>query len=1114
MSVWTSPCYSIEPLRNAANNLPLSCMDEFPDELAGIANFTFGECDLRHPERANRNAADYYRDNPTAWREFATGGKRNLFGGEAVQFRNTLRQCNVKYAGIRCVYWAFNHFRNEEWAIEEKHKTESAQEIASAIFRLGAPAARQNQENWDKYKEFYEADSTSSGKWGRAEEIADAVRFLWTYKGRARKRIIGKKHTAIFRKVLGSQIIAPKTKADEPAIIPKESHLMMPLGGMKFSPEEAKAAYERVMRSVSKKERISQSDAARISTLTYFEYPNRGSRLTIFPFRGGLILYDKARHEGGFLLAKDHERLVQMLQGDAKLKKYYSKYAKDEPKVCEAMSDGYEKLMDIARKGMDPESDYKCNRVCRAFDVCQFLFLARLADDINDRAIKIQEAKIVKEKLDSIVDIRRTMEVIDNPKLGVKECLELAKFSKIFPCPDFCIYSVMDSVQKKSDESHKVYDSVKLGEVDGIDVMATEKEFELYCLRNRLINFYDVHKFLPGKLKTIEGEEAPGYLLAYPNVPVSRIAVNDMRFIDIEGTFIYRSYDGCESELVKDKVIAPSADITDTRKLEDFSNVERNQVLKYLFSTSFKDQETVNSLANSGDLFKLYKTWILIALKAEAKKPGSRPFMMATDEMRRLLSEAEANVATYVTNQRGSSQGKSEKDLSERMATLAATPMVDNGYLATLFAFDLEGFSPKQNVRFKQRAMKSWSHVFKKPEFDSCINVFTKTTLNFKKFDVDDSWEMVGNDLEGFHGRLNTAAHTDLMGYAVYKLKQLGLAKGTAGLEVLIDDGLLRIDLRLDPESNAVERTTDILDLVYQFAGQKISWDKTFVSRVLTQYLNRVFYDGVEVTPGAKAFMRIGKKQESAIPTIADEFMAHAASTRGAIQSGSDHILAYYEYVYECVKTMTRWGMKATTREEVDRLAFASYVPIGMGGLGLCSLFGIATNESFNSMQSGIANMKLICHRFPKYAKMANLYLNAGVRDMSTESILRNPTAWRTKLRCLNLRRFENAAKAKIIRTSTNALIETANRGVFDHVDDAIVKSIESTKNLSEIKRKLLWDMSIKSYIDTLVGKLQSSSTAASLIGKKKCLAIYIANKSEAKVLMKEMVTGKLTMRD
>lgn len=1114
MSVWTSPCYSIEPLRNAANNLPLSCMDKFPDELAGIADFTFGDCSIRHPERANLNAADYFRNNPTAWKAFAEGGKRNLHGGEAVQFRNTLRQCNVKYAGIRAVYWAFNSFRNQEWSIEEKHKTEHAQEIAGAIFRLSAPASRQNQNVWDRHKEFFEADSTSTGSWGRAEEIADAVRFLWTYKGRARKRLIGKKHTILFRQVLRANIIVPKTQGDEPTLIPKESHLMMPFGGLRFSPEETKKAYNQVMKKIKNREKISREDAARVSTLTYFEYPNRGARLIIFTFKGGLILYDRATNEGGFILEKDHERLVQMLQGDAKLKKYYSKYAIDEPRVCEEMMDGYEKLMEIAMKGMDPKSDYKCNRVCRAFDVCQFLFLARLADDINDMAIRIQERKIEQERLDEIIDIRATMEVIDNPNLGVKECLELAKFSKIFPCPDFCTYSVIDSVQKKSDESHKVHQSLELGTVNGTPVVATEAEFELYCLRNRLINFYDVHKFLPGRLKTVEGEKAPGYLLAYPNIPVSRITLNDMRFIDIKGTFLYRSYDGCENELVKDKVIAPTTYAGDDTPLEDFANIERNQVLKYLFSTAFMNQKKVDELAQTGELFTAYKAWILLALKAEAKKPGSRPFMMATDEMRRLLSEAEANVATYVTNQRGSSQGKSDKDLSERLATLSASPVVNDGYLATLFAFDLEGFSPMQNVKFKQRAMKSWSHVFQKPEFDSCIKVFTETTLNFKKFDVDDSWHMVGNDLEGFHGRLNTSAHTDLMGYAVYKLKQLGLAKGTAGLEVLIDDGLLRIDLKMDPEDKAVAEAITVLGKVYEFAGQKISWDKTFVSRVLTQYLNRVMYDGVEVTPGAKAFMRIGKKQETAIPTIVDEFMAHAASTRGAVQSGSDHILAYYEYVYECVKTMTRWGMKATTREEIDRLAFASFIPVGMGGLGLCSLYGIATNESFNSMQSGIANMKLICHRFPKYAKMANVYLNAGVRDMSSESILRNPTAWRTKLRCLNLRRFENAAKAKIIRTSTNALIETANRGVFDHVDDAIVKSIESTKNLSEIKRKLLWDISIKSYIDTIVGKLQSSSTAASLIGMRKCLAIYVANKSEARVLMREMVTGKLTMRD
>lgn len=1114
MSVWSTPCYAIEPLRNAANNLPLSCFDTFPPELAGVADFEFGDCTLRHPERANRRASDYFTENPDEWAKFAKSGKRNLFGGDAVRFRNTLRQCNIKFAGIRCVYWAFKRFRDQSWDVEKKHDSEKCQEVTRKIFNLGAAPSRIRQDIWDSHRNWIEEDSTKKGGWGKAEEITDAVRYLWTFKGSSRKRLITKKHTFLFRRILGSKITSPKTSADEDSIIPKEAQLMSPVGGLKFDTVAAKKAYQEIKTRIEKKKPINKLDAARVSTLTYFEYPKKGARLIIFPFKGGLILYDRVTHEGGLLLKKDHDRLVQMLQGDAKLIKYYSKYAKSTREVSSYMRKQYESLMDIAMSAMDENSDYKCNRVCRAFDVCQFLFLARLASDLNDDAEKIQEGKIADEKLDEIIDIQATMKILDDQTIGVKENLELAKFSKIFPCPDFCIYSVVDSVQKKGENSHPVSSQVTLATIGGEDITANEVEFEQYCLRNRLINFYDVHKFLPGKIRKIPDEKIPGYLLAYPNVPVSRIKLEHMKFIDISGTFVYRSFDGCESELIKDKVIAPSALKDDEKLANEFDNIERNQVLKYLFAKDFMCQKKVNELAISGELFTVWKQWILLALKAESKKPGSRAFSMASDEVRRLLSEAEANVATYVTNQRGSSQGKSDRDLAERLAMLAATPTLTDGFMSTMFAFDLDGFSPKQNKKFKERAMKSWSTVFQKPEFDSTIKVFTETSLSFQKFDVNDSWDMIGNDLEGFHGRLNTAAHTDLMGYAVFKLKQMGLAKGTAGLEVLIDDGILRIDVKLDDDGNNVRAVTQVLDRVYSFAGQKISWDKTFVSRVMTQYLNRVYYDGVEVTPGAKAFMRIGKQQETAIPTIADEFMAHASAARGAIQSGSDHILAYYEYIYESVKTMTRWGMKADTEPDLDRLALASYIPIGMGGLGLCSLHGIATNESFNSMQSGLANMKLICHRFPKYVNMANTYLNAGVRDMSSEAILRNPTAWRTKLRCLNLRRFENAAKAKILMSSTNALIEIANRGGFDHVDDAIVRDIEATRNLSEIKRKLLWDISIKSYVDTLVGKLQSSSTAASLIGVKKCMAIYIANKSEARVLMREMVTGKLTVRD
>jgi hypothetical protein len=1107
MSVWSSPCYGIEPLRNAANCMPRSSLDVFPEELAGIADFDFGDCAERHPERAGRNAAAFYRENPSEWKKFFLAGRANLQGTEAVLFSNTLRRANVKLGGIRAVYWAFAKFRNGDWEASKKLEAEALVKASSTIFNLGAAPSRIHQPTWDAYKAFVEEGATNEGGWAKAEEIADGVRYLWTLKSSSKQRKIKDKAKTMYAKLLNTRFRNIKTREDA------EDECAIKRG--KFTVKDHKAELKLIDKKIKAGETLSRAETNKVAILPYKAVPYATSKLVVFSYKGGLILYDAVECRGALITQKDYDRLVQMLQSDAKLKMYYSKYDEFNPSLSRIMISKYEEIMGMVTKRMRYMSADDANKLCRVFDVCQFLFLANMAADVSTEAIECQTNKLIDEKLVDLVDVERYMAIIDDDALGIKESLELAKFCKIFPCPDFCIYSVVDGVANKSKKAHKASEHEILHSSLGTTTTVTDQEFHLYCMRNRAITFHAVHGFLPGTLKDVSGETIPDNMLSYPNVSISSIKPSDMAFVDMRGAFDYRHYAGCEIELVKDKVVTPTMLHSDAngREPKDYPKNEKNQVLKYLFDEKFMPQEEVAAKAVDGTLFTQYDQMITLALKPEAKKPGSRPFSMATDELRRLLSEAEANVATYVTRQKGSSQGKSTMDLDERMAILAATPEYNSRTSTYMMSFDLEGFSPMQDPRFKERAMRSWSECFDTPEFDATLRIFSETTLLFDKFGLSDTFKMVGNDLEGFHGRLNTAAHIDLMGYAVFKLKELGLSEGAAGLEVLIDDGLLRIAIKKSEDHAYLREAVEIIDIIYKFSGQKISWDKTFVSQSMCQYLNRVYYDGIEVTPGAKAFLRIGKNQECAIPTIADEMMAHAATTRGAIQSGAHHMLAYYAYCVEQYKTLKRWGLKHEDDSALSMISFALFVPIGLGGFGMSTLFGLSTNESLSALQSGIAAMKLIVRRFPGYAHFANTILNAGVRPMTAEGILRNPMAIRTNLRCLNVRRFANVAKAFILRNSTNALIIEANRGTFDGLDEAIMMTISADSDISEVKRKYLWDMTISSYLDTVVGKLQSSSTASALIGAKRAIVIYAANRGEARMLINEMATGNLSVR-
>lgn len=1113
MSVWDDPCYSIEPLRNAVNNYPRTSLKAFPKELAGIANFTFGKCETRHGERSERNAFDLFSSDQKSWHGFVAAGRARGNSDNSILFENTVRQTNIKYAGIRSVYWAYKHFANGDWKTSTTLDYADLKTVAKSIFRISAPASRNPQATYDEYAEVFlpEALDSRTESWFSQEALADSIDKIWTINRKASYKRKKSVKEAIIEKAFRSKVVKAKVGIEEDKLANRErlavrNNLNM---AYKFDIEGHNKAYKEVMKRVKDNEQISELDAKLTAIYPYEALPTRDGRLLVFRFEGGYILYDKNTKEGGIFFHKDHSRLVNMIKSRAKLIMYYTNYDASDLPLSNIMKRKFFELEKTFFDSYRLNSDIWANTVCRAYDVAQFIFLADLASDMSTRSLEDQWAKVAKEKLDEIVNIRAVIRIVDDESLGVKESLELLKFYKIFPCPDFCIYSVIDTMEEKSKTKNVSSWDTVLGKNSKGDVITSRDEFKAYSMRNKAITFYDMYGRFPGTLKAeaISNGTVPTHMLSYPMISTKVLGISDMQYVDMRGTFAYVRYDAMEDVLVKDKTTAVPAHVDK----DDPPFFARNQVLQYLFDPKFKSQEAVNNIFR-GEKEEIKKHLeIEIALKAEAKKPSSRPFGMATDVARRQLSEFERNVAEFVTHQRGSSQGKSDLELDSKLASLARTPDLVNTEI--MMSFDLAAFSPRMSTDFKRIGYEVWSEVFGEDDIMPIMEIFNSARVRFKKFDVDDSFNFDGDDMEGFNGRMNTSLHADLMGYAVYKLKELGLVKENADLEVLIDDGLLRLIVAEQRGGEKWKTAVKIIEMVYNAAGLEISWDKTFVSEVMCQYLNRVYYDGIEVTPGAKAFLRIGKLSTAAVPTLADEIASISATARGAIKSGSDHLLAYMGYCIEIYHTIRRWSGHRNDLGSTSNLAFMCFVPVGLGGLGISTLFGLSTNENYVSIHSGVAAMKMICHRFSSFVTLSDKILNAGMRPMEDESILRSPFSMRTVYRTLNTRRFANAAKAIVTNKAVNpffkAIVQVSRS---DNVDFALA-TISSLSVINEIQRQKLYAMSPLSFVEKVIGKLQTSGTAARLVGNVRCAALLMINKSEAKQLVKEMVLGIFSKR-
>lgn len=837
---------------------------------------------------------------------------------------------------------------------------------------------------------------------------------------------------------------------------------------------------------------------------------NEDKRWKLFRFDGGYILYDEVSDESGIFYTKDHNRLAQMLKSRAQLIKYYTNYAVNDTELNRLMSAKFYELEAMFLKSLDTNDPDFCNWVCRACDVTQFKYLASLANDVNERALADQNNKIEKEKLSKYFPIDLALKVVQDDRIGIKEELELLKFYKLFPCPDFCIYSAVSSFKKKSSKPNPCTWKVRLKVVNGPDYSTSKEEFHSYTMRNRLIMFKETHGYLPGKVErpsTVKVDvDPPEYLRAYPDIDPIEIKLEDIKWINFKGTFLYRRYDGCEDELVKDKSTAG--------KIVEDAKWSGNQVLEYLFRDDFKRQAEINKAFAEGRVPDISKMEILLRFKAEAKKPGSRLFSMATDEQRRQLSELEANISLYAKNCRGSSQGKSDIDMNASLTAIATT--ISTTFEELLISFDLEAFSPKMSPEFKKFQYETWAYCFGESDILPTYSIFTDNTVKVDLFGLDDTWKLAGNDLEGFNARLNTVMHAEVMGYCVYKLKQLGIIpkQSSANLEALIDDGLLKLYFSKISYRKAMPLAVSIIERIYASFGLIISWDKTFVSQVMCQYLNRVFYDGAEVTPGVKAFMRIGKVEEMPIPSIIDELEAVAASARGAIKSGTDHRLAYWAYIWEFTMTLVKWSNYDWGLFKSHDLAFRCLFPTSFGGFAISSLYGLATNSSFNSTVACLANIRMLVFNDPARTAYVNKILNAGVRKMTDEELLRAPTAIRSVYRTINSRRFANNAKAFVMSHSVNPFLRHVVRRLTSTESITMAEVIAGLTVINEFQRSRLAKMDPKDFLEKVVKKLQNSSTAARMLGPGKVIALTMVNKSEARALISEAARGEFKLRE
>lgn len=829
----------------------------------------------------------------------------------------------------------------------------------------------------------------------------------------------------------------------------------------------------------------------------YFPYnaylKNNSKDFKLYRFKNFMLV--EYKNESHLLLKKDLDRLLMMLESTASMIEYFYWYERENRDLSRRLESAFIRIMDLYYDAFMNSTSQGCNWICRANDVALHIYQAELASDITQLPLELQWEKVANEKLEEYFDIRKLLDTVKRFK--PKEAFELLLMHKFLPCPDFCLLSPLHNVKSKSEERHPM--------VVEENVPYNLEDLKLYIRWSKIRTFHQKHGRLPGKIKR-SAERKPWHIGYHHRDPIE-VPFRESADIDLKASFTFRDYQDCEYELVKDKSMAPKYHKKLSEKREQHSVTDTNQLVDYLMNPSFRSQKEIEKGYLEDLKAGMNNIGHKIALKPEAKKPNSRVFYMATGDSRRILSTFEANIAEYLTNKPGNVAGVDDIEVARRHASMAQQfdPLTGDSFVKK--SFDLAGFSPNSDPTLRNYNTELWCECFG-IEYTPIIRaMFTGANIYWEKYHHLHSFTANGQDLEGYNARNNTDLHIDIMAYSVRICRERELIHRNNELLVLIDDGLMKEAYPTNTPSDKIMEVTKLQESIYNMAGYSWSWDKFYISRKFSVFLNEMYYNGIKVTPGIKAYLRIGKPLDNACRTFSDDVNAIEGQVSGAIKAGSSYFTAYMLYIkrfYRIIKAWTRF--KFTLK---DKHVFCSLFPVALGGLGIKSLPQIVTNESFDPITSGISNLKTFCRRYPENAPIVNDLLQQNMRIQTPAGFMRNAKGIRMDVKCLNLRRFQNLMSRWLLTFARNPLLKSIGAYGKDITTDNYSEILFNQPVVRSSTLKWMYEISPESFIDAIVGKLQNSSTAQALVGFRTCVRIQLKNRYELEHLVTNF--GKLS---
>jgi len=854
---------------------------------------------------------------------------------------------------------------------------------------------------------------------------------------------------------------------------------------------------------------LEEMDSARLNFNKVFEDPG----FTAYYVYGLFVFVGLGEQTGTILLmARGHmNALFQTISSLASTLEYFHIRYKNNRYVLEKALEMVDLVINRAFRARG-ESAYK---VAQALHKLYTLEEMRILGQRAVGAVDSLNRDYTSSELNDIVNADNYRGIMSG--LMSRPAMEVGKIYKILPAPDFCPAAGLAAEKANSDSMNPMGDEA----VDGGDAIVQELIAEI---RRGAIR---VHHSSTGKMPEPPLDAGEKVWDDYEAGRFTFISDELAMRWPLKGIFHWYSHGEDYNALVKDKTLPPDRLHTYSVPggVEKMPMKEKSMILRMMFDKTRYDTRKVSAAMPRTEEYA--DPLVQIAWKPESHKPASRLFFMAPMARRLINSELEENIAKLGRMKRGFVQGKNPVELEKTIhritnANIEITAAIQRdtvGKITTpvVISYDLESFSPRFPAKLRKISLEQFAEFFDKPELVNYIGLTEGVSVCTSKEGFVGKYENKVGDFQGFHGKLNTWLHCDVMSLAYRRAARDGLMLLPAELLVQIDDGIGKVEMVVDDPFDYKHVTSKIATLkehvenTYAAIGWKIHKQKTIWSTTGGTFLHEVYAKGVHCTPGNKAYIKIAPDFLSPVQSLPENLSELFAKAQGSLNTGNLPSIALYRYVKECVKAVYRWTGYANSAfaNMRSRAGVFIFTPRELGGLGVATLQMLEMSVGANHFSEGLAVLRTYARRYKTPVKF--------VTAITTQTMLRPSklSAFRTPLRIVKAGPIlrENTATAFLIdwvkdnRSDLNPeLAELLDLDLRSHAE-SVFDSMTSQGVMNVALMTEAWNITPLAYVESIFGKFKRATTLLGVVKRDVIRAISAAQRKNVNDVVREFMT-------